>query len=67
MILPLANRSPDWVNAIASSGTTLKEGAVSILLAIMLTESKLLNWLFWLLIVHQLLVYLRITEWMKPL
>ncbi|MDZ8224848.1 MULTISPECIES: hypothetical protein [unclassified Nostoc] len=43
MILYLANRSPDWGNAIASSGTTLKEGAVLILLAIMPTESKPLS------------------------
>jgi hypothetical protein len=43
MILPLANRSPDWGNAIASPGTTLKEGAVLILLAIMPTESKPLS------------------------
>ncbi|MEH2321382.1 hypothetical protein [Nostoc sp.] len=45
--------SPDWVNAIASSPTTLKEGTVLIVLAIMPTELKLLNWLFWLFIVHQ--------------
>ncbi|WP_267921716.1 hypothetical protein [Nostoc favosum] len=43
MIFPLANRSPDWGNAIASPGTTLKEGAVLILLAILPTELKLLN------------------------
>jgi hypothetical protein len=41
------------VNATASSGTTLKEGAVLIVLAIMPTELKLLDWLLWLLIVHQ--------------
>ncbi|MEH2292626.1 hypothetical protein [Nostoc sp.] len=49
----LTTGSPDWVNAIASSPTTLKEGTVLIVLAIMPTESKLLNWLFWLFIVHQ--------------
>lgn len=43
LILALTNGSPDWVNAIACSRSTLKEGTVLLLLAIMPTESKLLN------------------------
>ncbi|MDF5707623.1 MAG: hypothetical protein PUP90_08055 [Nostoc sp. S4] len=46
VILCLTTGSPDWVNAIALSGTTLKEGAVLIVPASSPTESKLLNWLF---------------------
>ncbi|MEH2068701.1 MAG: hypothetical protein V7K47_11165 [Nostoc sp.] len=46
VICRLTTGSPDWVNAIAWSGTTLKEGAVLIVPASSPTESKLLNWLF---------------------
>ncbi|WP_257236360.1 hypothetical protein [Nostoc sp. 'Peltigera malacea cyanobiont' DB3992] len=41
----MTNGSPDWVNAIAASRTTLKVEPLFLLLAILPTAKKLLQWL----------------------